>query len=258
MGTLHFAEPRRFTVEVAARRCRCREIIANHQEAGGGFYSTDAHLKASDLAEAGTLAKEQFRRSHPNVAAEVADVFTWCYTFDFRWKEKRRGARVLNAQWPARLPRAVCHTSRYRDVGSLNEPRTEASLWAIPWIHDRHIFLVILSKAKDLLLPSLLPLSLLSFITPHGESASHTYTHDWGQSMDAAATHSATRAAANWRGIAWFLLTLVMWIPAVSAFIVSRWITREGFASSGLRLGPWKPYLYVPTSMFCWEFRAFL
>ncbi len=100
--------------------------------------------------------------------------------------------------------------------------------------------------------------------------------------MDDAATHSATRAAVNWRGIAWFLilcvgatwsieiaalargirfaaltlattimLALIMWIPAVSAFVVRRWITREGFASASLRLGPWKAYLYVLLGVPC-------
>src|SRR5207245_6294827 len=32
------------------------------------------------------------------------------------------------------------------------------------------------------------------------------------------------------------VLAGVMWMPAISAFIVRRWITREGFASAGLRL----------------------
>src|SRR5262245_57224479 len=41
------------------------------------------------------------------------------------------------------------------------------------------------------------------------------------------------------------LLAAVMLTPALSAFIVRKWITREGFASSGLRLGPWRPYLAV-------------
>jgi membrane protease YdiL (CAAX protease family) len=47
------------------------------------------------------------------------------------------------------------------------------------------------------------------------------------------------------------LLALVMWIPAASAFIVRRWITREGFASANLRIGPWKPYLYLLLGVPC-------
>lgn len=41
------------------------------------------------------------------------------------------------------------------------------------------------------------------------------------------------------------LLALVMFVPAASAYIVRRWLTQEGFASAGLRLGPWTPYLLV-------------
>jgi hypothetical protein len=48
------------------------------------FYSSDARLKAIDLEEMGKHAKAQFRRLHPNVAEEIASVFAWCYTFDFK------------------------------------------------------------------------------------------------------------------------------------------------------------------------------
>jgi hypothetical protein len=41
------------------------------------------------------------------------------------------------------------------------------------------------------------------------------------------------------------LLAGVMLTPALSAFIARKWITREGFASSGLRFGSWRPYLAV-------------
>ena len=41
------------------------------------------------------------------------------------------------------------------------------------------------------------------------------------------------------------LLALVMFTPAISAFIVRRFITREGFATAGLRHGPWSLYLRV-------------
>jgi uncharacterized protein len=100
--------------------------------------------------------------------------------------------------------------------------------------------------------------------------------------MNGITTQSATQSSVKWRGIAWYLalclgmtwsieisalaqgirfdtltrattilLALIMWIPAASAFIVRRWITREGFASAGLRLGPWKPYLYVLLGVPC-------
>ena len=41
------------------------------------------------------------------------------------------------------------------------------------------------------------------------------------------------------------LLASVMFTPALAAFIVRRFITREGFATAGLRRGPWRPYLLV-------------
>jgi len=93
---------------------------------------------------------------------------------------------------------------------------------------------------------------------------------------------SAPSASVNWRGIAWFLaicfgatwsieitilargirfavlsnattmlLAALMWLPAISALIVRRWITREGFASANLRIGPWKPYLYLLLAVPC-------
>jgi len=97
-----------------------------------------------------------------------------------------------------------------------------------------------------------------------------------------AATQSATHVSVNWRGITWFLficlgltwsieitllmrgvrfamltksttflLVLIMWIPALSASIVRRWITREGFVSANLRIGPWKAYLYLLVGVPC-------
>src|ERR1700684_3885625 len=47
------------------------------------------------------------------------------------------------------------------------------------------------------------------------------------------------------------LLAIVMFIPAASAFIVRHWLTREGFASAGLRLGAWRPYLLVLLGVPC-------
>ena len=47
------------------------------------------------------------------------------------------------------------------------------------------------------------------------------------------------------------LLALIMLMPAGSAFVVRRWLTREGFASVGLRLGPWQPYVFVWLGVPC-------
>ena len=41
------------------------------------------------------------------------------------------------------------------------------------------------------------------------------------------------------------LLASVMFTPAIAAFIVRRFITREGFATAGLRRGPWHSYLFA-------------
>jgi len=41
------------------------------------------------------------------------------------------------------------------------------------------------------------------------------------------------------------ILASVMFTPAIAAFIVRRFITHEGFATAGLRRGPWRPYLWV-------------
>lgn len=83
------------------------------------------------------------------------------------------------------------------------------------------------------------------------------------------------KSSINWSGIAWFLgitfaitwlveglmiagglrfegappvyaqliVSGLMWAPALGAFIVRKWITREGFADAGLRFGSWRPYL---------------
>ena len=41
------------------------------------------------------------------------------------------------------------------------------------------------------------------------------------------------------------LLASIMFTPAIAAFIVRRFITREGFATAGLHRGPWRPYLVL-------------
>lgn len=44
---------------------------------------------------------------------------------------------------------------------------------------------------------------------------------------------------------AFITVALTMTFPALAAWIVRKFIAREGFGSAGLRLGPWKPYLAV-------------
>lgn len=48
------------------------------------FYSSGARYMASDVDEMGRLAEEDFRHLHPHVAAEIAAIFSRCYTFDFK------------------------------------------------------------------------------------------------------------------------------------------------------------------------------
>jgi hypothetical protein len=48
------------------------------------FYKSDANIKASNLAEMGSISSEQFRKLHPDLSAEIARAFAWCYTFDYK------------------------------------------------------------------------------------------------------------------------------------------------------------------------------
>lgn len=43
----------------------------------------------------------------------------------------------------------------------------------------------------------------------------------------------------------------VMWVPAAAALVTVRWITGEGFRHLGLRLGPWRPYLWTALAVPC-------
>lgn len=45
------------------------------------------------------------------------------------------------------------------------------------------------------------------------------------------------------------LLAAIMITPTLAAALTRRFITREGFATAGLRRGPWKPYLVIWVSM---------
>ena len=100
--------------------------------------------------------------------------------------------------------------------------------------------------------------------------------------IDSSSSQSATATLVHWHGIASYLalcfgltwsieiaalahgirfatltisttilLSLVMFIPAVSALIVRRWITREGFASAGLQFGALRPYLLIWIGVPC-------
>ena len=47
------------------------------------------------------------------------------------------------------------------------------------------------------------------------------------------------------------LLAAVMITPAIAAYLVRGFVTREGFATAGLRRGPWRPYLVVWIGVPC-------
>ena len=48
------------------------------------FYASDARHVAVDLADMGRRAEADFRVRHPEVAEQVVEALSWCYTFDFR------------------------------------------------------------------------------------------------------------------------------------------------------------------------------
>lgn len=48
------------------------------------FYSSDARHTAKDIQEMGTISSEDFRKKHPEIAEEIVQALTWCYTYDFK------------------------------------------------------------------------------------------------------------------------------------------------------------------------------
>ena len=48
------------------------------------FYRSSAHATASNLSEMSRIARSDFRRMHPELPELIADVFAWCYTFDYK------------------------------------------------------------------------------------------------------------------------------------------------------------------------------
>ena len=48
------------------------------------FYESNARIVAANLGEMGQMAMAEFRTRHPEVPEEIAEVFAWCYTFDYR------------------------------------------------------------------------------------------------------------------------------------------------------------------------------
>lgn len=48
------------------------------------FYLSDAKFTAANLIEMGRIATEEFKAKRPEIADQVLQAFSWCYTFDFR------------------------------------------------------------------------------------------------------------------------------------------------------------------------------
>jgi hypothetical protein len=48
------------------------------------FYASNARFTISDLAEAGDIAADEFRETHPEISEDAIRALAWCYTFDFK------------------------------------------------------------------------------------------------------------------------------------------------------------------------------
>ena len=48
------------------------------------FYKSDAHLRATSLAEMEIIAIQDFNVIHPDIDQEIAKAFAWCYSFDYK------------------------------------------------------------------------------------------------------------------------------------------------------------------------------
>jgi hypothetical protein len=70
-----------------------------------------------------------------------------------------------------------------------------------------------------------------------------TFALTWGVEFTLMA--NGLRFGPDANPVAMAIFPVVNFLPAIAALIVRKWITREGFASAGLRLGPWKAWAAV-------------
>ncbi len=68
----------RFGSEMAA------ELLPSIRKLEEEFYESDARDRASDLAEMGDLAANDFRKRHPEISEEAIQALAWRYTFDYK------------------------------------------------------------------------------------------------------------------------------------------------------------------------------
>lgn len=63
---------------------RGNELLETLRALEEDFYASDARNSAPGLASMGRQSSDEFRQRHPELDAEVATAFAWCYTFDFK------------------------------------------------------------------------------------------------------------------------------------------------------------------------------
>ena len=45
------------------------------------------------------------------------------------------------------------------------------------------------------------------------------------------------------KGLGQYAVAVVMWVPALATVLTVKFVTREGFGNTGLRIGDWRPYV---------------
>jgi hypothetical protein len=85
-GSGMFSMPSRDWTRVIKRfgEMNAKPLIEKLKSLEDDFYATDAHRYAKDVNEMGEMAANDFRSQHPGIPDDIVNVFTWCYTYDFR------------------------------------------------------------------------------------------------------------------------------------------------------------------------------
>lgn len=60
------------------------EILRCIKSLEDDFYSCNAHMIAGDLHEMSELTVLAFHEKHPALHDEIANIFAWCYTYDYK------------------------------------------------------------------------------------------------------------------------------------------------------------------------------
>ena len=63
---------------------KANELLSQIHLLEDDYYSSDARLIADDLAEMSNISIEHFRQKHPHLDAEIGQIFSWCYTYDYK------------------------------------------------------------------------------------------------------------------------------------------------------------------------------